>query len=252
MQCVPMISNPAHIGTRKAKISSVCKEQDDKALIHLSLLGLWHWCSSLWKPTGVWISCSTSLTSHMQTKYWKALQGKHWVLHNVHKEAKHSSVSLIRALEMFQILGTSGQSSASDVVSACILASPTLPCPEEAVLHSGKLSGSEPEDPAPALTLKRHCPSLCLCSLSHKIGASSKITGFQAFYYQLSFTFIFSLMTHSRGLLHTRGRCLLAIVCVQVIKGGRAQELFFKMSFVKMRPRDMRWCICGHVSIFML
>lgn len=40
MQHILMISDPAQMGARRARLSSVCEQQGDRALIHLSLLGI--------------------------------------------------------------------------------------------------------------------------------------------------------------------------------------------------------------------
>lgn len=89
-------------------------EQGFLLSVSSKMMGLWDilvfrdcdiWCSALWKLTGVWPSCSTSLASHMQAKHWKALQGMHWGLHNVHKEVKCSSVSSIRLGDVPNVRG---------------------------------------------------------------------------------------------------------------------------------------------------
>lgn len=155
------------------------EQQDDGASRHLVCRDCDIWCSSLWKLTGVWTSCFTSLTSHMQDMHWKALQGKYRILHNAHKEVKHSSVSLIRALEMFQMLETSGRSSASP---------PSLHFPPASTpgrqCYIVRNSQTQSRGPSSITDLNRHCSSFCQSSHSHKIRASSKINDFQSFHYQ--------------------------------------------------------------------
>lgn len=191
------------------------KQQDDGALRHLVCRDCDIWCSSLWKLTGVWTSCFTSLASHMQAMHWKALQGKYRVLHNVHKEVKHSSVSSIRALERFQMLETIGHSSASPPS----LHFPPSSRPRRQCYIVGN-SQIQSGDPAPSLTWTDIVPPFARVLTAIKLGHQVQSMIFNLF--TINNSFLFHPLTHSHGLFHANRKFLLAVICVWSIKGGKA------------------------------